>query len=266
MKKILLSVGVFGLLAVTATAVYSVVHRGSSPVAGSNPDDLASATPSTGSLLAPPPVSQGSIKPATTKKYSGQALKFLGDPQILAKYPAEFVEQKRNQLADIIKLVEADPTDETNWMDIGLVKKNFDNFFGVRDAWEYAKLLNPSNALNCYNLGNLYASYLGDNQKAEQNFLGALKLDPNSDYTYLGLAEFYRDFYKAKSDQIDDVLLAGLKVLPADPNLLLQLGFYYKSVQNKEQALEYFNRFLKLSGITGLQQQQVQNEVDALSR
>lgn len=201
-----------------------------------------------------------------TNQYSGQALKFLGDPQILAGYPAEFVERKRNQLADIVKLIESDPKDETNWMDAGLIKKNFDNFDGVRDVWEYAKLVNPNNALNYYNLGILYASYFSDNKKAEQNFLVALKLDPQENLAYLGLAGLYRDFYKEKSDQVDDVLLAGLKVLPEDPNLLLQLGFYYKSVQDKERAIEYFNRFLKLVGITGYQQQQIQNEVDILSR
>ncbi len=266
MKKILLSIGVFGLLAVATVAIFSAVNRGSSSVAGSNSENLASATPSTGSLLPLTPAGHSSPKSPVAEKYTGQALKFLGDPQILAKYPVGFVEKKRNQLADIIKLIETDPKNPINWMDVGLVKKNFDNFSGVRDVWEYAKLLSPRNSLNYYNLGNLYAAYLHDNQKAEQNFLEALKLDPNESLSYLGLAEFYHDFYKAKFDQVDDVLLAGLKVLPADPNLLLQLGFYYKSLQDKGHALEYFNRFLKLSGVTGAQQQQIQNEVDALSR
>jgi len=43
-------------------------------------------------------------------------------------------------------------------------------------------------------LGDLYAYYLRDNQKAEENYLKALELGPSQIYLYFKTAEFYRDF------------------------------------------------------------------------
>ena len=43
-------------------------------------------------------------------------------------------------------------------------------------------------------MGDLYAYYLRDNQKAEENYLEALELGPSQTYLYFKTAEFYRDF------------------------------------------------------------------------
>ena len=106
-----------------------------------------------------------------TPKYKGQALDLLASSKELANYPKEFVEVQRAKLAGILNLIKENPNDETNWIDMGLVKKVFNNFTGARDAWEYAKLLNPGTSMAHYNLGKLYSAYLPDNQKAQANFL-----------------------------------------------------------------------------------------------
>ena len=260
----MISSGIFILIAVAASVFYAVYLP--EPAISPDVDSLQPELIFNNDA----PTNSTSIGYKTENKtkappvYKGQAMDFLGDSKILSGYPKEFVDVKRAQLANVIGLIQKDPGASVNWMDLGLIKKNFDNFIGTRDAWEYVKLLNPDSALAYYNLGKLYSAYLRDNQKAEENFVKAAQLDSASDYPYLGLAEFYRDFYKAKYDQVDDVLLAGLKNLPSDPNLIIQLALYYKDLGDKENAIKYFERFLRLPDLSGDQQQAIEAELAEL--
>lgn len=264
MRKILISFGIFSALAIAATVFYLASMKQPAGFVDDNSAQPELIFDGGGSSAGTPTSAKPDSETPTLPEYKGQALDFLGDSKILAGYPKEFVDTKRAQLANVIGLIKQDPGVSVNWMDLGLIKKNFDNFVGTRDAWEYVKLLNPENALAYYNLGKLYSAYLHDNQKAETNFLEAVRRDQTSDYPYLGLAEFYRDFYKEKSDQVDDVLLAGLKNLPADPNLIIQLAFYYKAAGDKANAIKYFEQFLKLPVLTGEQQKAIEAELTAL--
>jgi len=197
-------------------------------------------------------------------KYSGQTLEYLADPAVIAKYPAQFVEGKKEQFEKALKAVAADPQNSEHWLDIGLLKNTFNNYAGARDAWEHAKLLEPGQSVIWYNLANLYGNYLGNFDAAERHFQKAIALEPDSAYLYIGLASFYRDFYTKKSDQVDDVLLAGLKQIPDDANFFLGLGFYYKSAGDPEKAIEYFEKFLKAPDTSEAQKAAIEREIAAL--
>lgn len=197
-------------------------------------------------------------------KYKGQALNFLGDPEVIARYPKEFVDSLRKRLENAISFSKKFPEDENYWIEIGIVKKALDNYSGAKGAWNYASLLNRSNPTIYLNLANLHALYLRDFKTAEENYQRAIALSNFDAQPYLALAEFYKDFYTEKSDLVDDVLLQGLDILPDEPNLNLNLALYYKSVGDKENAIKYFEKFLKLPGITGTQQAAIESEINAL--
>lgn len=201
---------------------------------------------------------------SASPKYTGQFLSYLGDPKIIARYPKEFVERYRKQLDNVVFSVRQYPKDEVYWIEAGIIKKQFDNFIGARDAWEYARILNPRSGVAYHNLGNLYSLYLQDFKKAEVNYQAFLSLDRLTAQPYLVLSDFYKDFYKEKSGLADDVLLAGLEYLPEDPNLILNLAIYYKSVGDKAEAIKYFEWFLKLPDLNGAQVAAVQKELESL--
>lgn len=213
-----------------------------------------------------PAVAKNLISPAGIKKYNGQPLEYLGRPEVVAKYPKNFVAKQSTMLKGLIEGVDKNPNQADQWIEIGLIKKGFDNYLGARDVWEYVSLINSQYALNYFNLGNLYGFYLGNLKKAEADYLKAISLSRTSVDFYLGLASFYRDAYREKQNLIDDVLLSGLKNIPNDPNLMIQLAYYYKSVGDKEGALKYFTQLLKSPNISGTQQQDFQEEIQNISK
>ena len=97
---------------------------------------------------------------------------------------------------------------------LGLEKKRINDYEGARDAWERAGIVSPTNSVSFNNLGDLYAYYLKDNKKAEENFLTAIKNGPNQIYIYRSLYEFYRYVLK------DDAKAKGIlqKGIIANPN------------------------------------------------
>ena len=197
-------------------------------------------------------------------QYTGQAMNYLGDPKIIAGYPKQFVDELQKRLNTAIEYIAKSPKEEVYWIELGMVKKQFDNYIGARDAWEYARLINNKNSIIYHNLGSLYALYLRDFEKAEKYYQTSVNLDRLSSQSYLALAEFYKDFYKEKSDLVDDVLLAGLGLLPHDANLVLNLAFYYKSTGDKEKAIKYLEQFLQLPETNEYQAFAIKKELEAL--
>ena len=254
MKKLLIIIG-FTFVVGSFGLVYWYFNKNIEPA--SEPILTDQSATSTKSSFDKTPVGQD-------RNYKGQPMSFLGKTEILSRYPKEFVDNYQQRLATAINMIQKYPEDEVYWIELGIVKKTFDNYLGARDAWEYALLINNRNAVVYYNLGNLYALYLRDFQKAEAYYKTSVVLDPFSAQSYLALAEFYKNFLKEKYDFVDDILLKGIENLPNDGNLILNLALYYKSVGKKEAAIEYFERFLELPDLTGTQTEAIQKEINFL--
>ncbi|MFH1402204.1 MAG: hypothetical protein ABIG87_01090 [Patescibacteria group bacterium] len=111
-----------------------------------------------------------------------------------------------------------DPTDFSNWLYLGLDRKAIGDYKGAKLAWEYAKLLDSYNFVVRGNLGDLYAYYLRDNKKAEENYLKALELDPSQVYLYYKTAEFYRDFLE-DIQKAREIVQKGLDLSPNSAEL-----------------------------------------------
>lgn len=205
-------------------------------------------------------------KEAQIGDYRGEPIEEIGNDPSLSHFPAAAIEQNKNRLKELVQRLKNDPKNFEMWTDVAELKKFFNNYKGALAVFEYAKTISPENPLAYYNLANMYGLYLHDYPKAEEYYLKAIDYGMNLNYTYLGLAEFYRDFYKDKSDLIDDVLLRGLQEgVPGDPNMTLQLAYYYKSIGDKKNAIKYFAKLINSKDVNGNQQQALQGEIKALS-
>ena len=93
---------------------------------------------------------------------------------------------------------------------------------GARDAWQYAKLLEPDSLLPYLNLANLYGYYLNNLNKAEENYLAAVDRDPINKFgAYTSLAGFYRDFgYKESAIEYYQKVL---EINPKDEPIRVEL-------------------------------------------
>lgn len=198
--------------------------------------------------------------------YRGEPITEIGSDPIIKLIPKEALQKQKDRLAELDRKLRENPEDFEAWMAVGNLKKFFNNYIGAIAAYEYAELLQPENALIHYNLANLYGLYLRDYPKAEQYYLNARKLASNYPYVHLGLAEFYRDFYQEKADQVDDVLLEGLKYIPNEPNLTLNLAYFYKNAGDKLNAIKYFKNLLNYPLVSEDHKAAIQKEVEALAR
>ena len=188
-------------------------------------------------------------------KPAGELPRYLGRPLAEVRLGAGFsapeaaIEKRRGDLKVLAAVLTANPMGSggvDDWIAVGVIKKFFNDYEGTRDAWEYAGVLYPNNALSFANLGNLYAFYLNDPAKAEFNFRKAISNDPYQPGYYLNLADFYRTAYVAKKSEAPKILLEGMSVIK-DVNLVLALASYYRDNGDKTNALKYYQEVLKLS-------------------
>ena len=132
-------------------------------------------------------------------------------PEDMQQVMIENIEKASQELKD-------DPTFFGNWLYLGLDRKAINDYEGARLAWEYAKLINPNNFVVRGNLGDLYAYYLKDNEKAEENYLKALELGSGQIYLYYKTAEFYQLFLKDNQKAVGIVQM-GLQLNPNSQEL-----------------------------------------------
>lgn len=118
--------------------------------------------------------------------------------------------QKIIELSSVLKKT---PDLFETWLILGIYRKTIGDYQGAREIWEYTVALQPGNFISYNNLGDLYAFYLKDNKKAEQNFNKAIELSPNRIQVYNSFYEFYR--YVMKDDVKTKALLQ--KGIAANP-------------------------------------------------
>lgn len=176
--------------------------------------------------------------------------------------PQEYIEKQKKDLVLLASVLNKNPVGiggVDDWIAVGIIKKSFNDYEGTRDAWEYAGVLYPNNALSFANLGSLYGFYLHDNEKAELNFIKAIDNDPYQPSYYLSLADFYKEVDISKKNKIPEVILSGLSKMK-DANLYLYLATYYRDVGDKVNALKYYQEVLNMEP----NQAGIQDEINRL--
>ncbi|MDO8500084.1 MAG: hypothetical protein Q7S66_05545 [bacterium] len=208
----------------------------------------------------PTPSALGVTKPLPA--YQGEPLRQLNaDPKFVASIGTAYLEKYQKNLAAIAERLEKDPRNYDDWLGVAYIKKIFNNYIGTRDAWEYAKVVNPDNPIAYFNLGELYGYELKEPAKAEENYVVARRLDPyHLDY-YIGLANFYEDVPKDLK-KAEETLLSALDKIPhTEPNLFATIGSFYRDQKDYSKALEFFGKALDAATDPGVKKN-IQNEID----
>lgn len=215
MKKIIVFAGVFVLL-ISAAAVWHFLSTEKGQSVAVN-DTITEKLPD---------VLDVQVTPQDLASYTGDPIDNVGNDPFLKEIPPDYFKKYTQELTDLKKSLGEKPANFDQWLRVGIIKKIFNNYIGARDAWEYAKKINPFLSVSYFNLGELYGWYFKDFTKAEDNYLKAIETDPALAQVYIGLANFYTYVYKAKADQTDDVLRRGLKELPDNEELKRALDYY----------------------------------------
>lgn len=193
----------------------------------------------------------------TTPKYNGRP---LGEIRLGKGFeaPQELISKHTKELAVLATALNKNPLGSggvADWIAVGVIKKFFNDYEGARDAWEYAGVLYPHNALSFANLGSLYGFYLNDKTKAEFNYGHSIQDDPYQPSYYLGLADFYSQVDTINKSKVPEVILAGLQYIQ-DPNMLLYLANFYKNDGDKANAVKYYQEVLKVApGQAGIKEE-----------
>ena len=156
-----------------------------------------------------------------------------------------------DNVARLVTILKGDSSSFNAWLDLGSYRKQIGDYEGAREAWEYAALLAPESYVPWNNLGDLYAHYLKDYLKAEQNFKKAVVLKPDYIGGYRALYELYYYSYKEKANLAPQILKDGLAKNPPNTDLMVLLAQYHKETGDKTQARSYYNQALDMFNKTG---------------
>src|SRR3989344_5838664 len=97
------------------------------------------------------------------------------------------------------------------WYDLGAYRRVIGDFDGAAEAWTFGTLIRPKDFVSYHNLGDLYGFYIKNYPKSEENFLKSIQNNPQNVQAYLDLAVIYESVYKEKANQVENILLQGLK-------------------------------------------------------
>lgn len=207
--------------------------------------------------IAPPPATPPSEKPpegtAPSSRfiapYQGELITLLNpDPVVVAQIPEVRLKKFESDLSELARRVSEDPSRLEDWLSIGFIKKFFNNYSGARDAWEYAKIVDPDDARVWYNLGVLYASYVNQPALAETNFKEAIRLDSLQSGYATALADFYRYRNPSKLAPAVRVVRDAISKLPHDPTLSSYLAGLYAQAGDTARAIAEYERAFALLG------------------
>ena len=141
-------------------------------------------------------------------------------PKDFSSADASAVTKKIREIVDFLK---KSSQNSVVWESLGLERKGIEDYEGARQAWEYALVLDPYNAVTTDNLGVLYEYYLKDARKAEDYFLAAIKLEPLEVTRYQRAFEFYHDVLH-NDKKARQIIEEGTQRVPNNADLRALLG------------------------------------------
>ncbi len=161
-------------------------------------------------------------------------------------FPLDARKRYEDRFKVVVSRINQTPDMVDLWIDLGLIKKTFEDYVGARDAWEFASLIRPKNATSFINLGDLYWHFLPDFGASELNYKKALVNSPGTLGIYKDLSDLYRFSYKEKAGLADDIILEGLALHPKSIDLLMWLASYFRDIGDKNNAIKYYSEVLKI--------------------
>lgn len=163
--------------------------------------------------------------------------------------PESAVQKYQERFNFIQQQIADEPNKLTHWLALAGTMKAIRSYDQAEEVWLYITEKWPEDPTAFGNLGDLYTNFLPDYAKAEEAFKQAIGNSDNLNehlIYYRNLHRLYQQKYQEKADLADDILLEALKEYPKEPNFLALLANYYQDVDNKEKAIEYYEKLLEV--------------------
>ena len=248
-KETIITISIFALALVIAIAFgYIYLRKQPALIPEKTGNKPVSATTATSSNNKPKPAQNGIIGERSRSElppFPSDWDKISYGPGVIG-FPLDARKRYEDQFKVVVGRISHTPDMVDLWVDLGLIKKTFEDYSGARDAWEYAGRIRPKNATSFLNLGDLYWHFIPDFAKSELNYKKALENMPENLAIYKDLSDLYRFSYKEKASLADDILLEGLSKNPRSVDILIWLGDYYRDIGDKENAKKYFAKALDI--------------------
>lgn len=132
---------------------------------------------------------------------------------ISADLPEDARKIARENTEKLIVELKQNPNSFDLWLELAIYRKMISDYEGAKEIWEYTSKMAPNDAISFNNLGDLYAYYLKDSAKAEENFLKALENGPDQVYVYRNVHDFYLNVMKDEA-KAKKILEDGIKANP----------------------------------------------------
>ena len=106
--------------------------------------------------------------------------------------------------------------------------------------------IEPSFAPVYANLGELYAGFLIDKDKALENYQKAIELNPWRSQYYRSLADLYWSDFPEKEKEIESLIVGGAEKYPENKDFYTYLASYFRQKNNLAKAIYYLKAALKI--------------------
>jgi len=127
-------------------------------------------------------------------------------------------EKTKAEIRTISTTLKTNPGKFSLWIDLSNLRKSIEDYEGAKQILDYLTKVAPESGIPYRNLADLYAFYLKDNVKAEQNILLAIEKDPQQIEYYFKAVEIYRDIIKNVT-KARAIVEKGLKSNPGSDEL-----------------------------------------------
>jgi len=154
----------------------------------------------------------------------------------------------QQKLFDDLKVKLADNADDySSLFKLARLKQDVLDWDGAIEMYWNLRKVKPDDILPLINLGSIYF----DSQqyvKAEEVQKTIIKNTPKWVNAYRELASIYRYHLKDKAPELEPMLIDALKQYPElETEMTSLLAYYYDEiVSNKDKAIEYYTKLLKL--------------------
>ena len=116
-----------------------------------------------------------------------------------AAFSAEARDIMKHKIEASITVLEKNPRDFDEWMNLAILRKTADDYEGAAQVWEFLTKTNPEQVGPYANLAALYTFELKNPALAEKNYTQAIQRGPKEVLIYRNAYDFYR--YVQKDDQ-----------------------------------------------------------------
>lgn len=170
-------------------------------------------------------------------------------PQALGKMSEDVMNKSLTDLNNQYEKLAEDDRTYIRWINIGILKKRFDDYAGAEEAWQKAISYDPDQSLAFGNLADLYLYNLREYGKAEEYYNKVLSMRSDNFGYYVGLAALYRYNMTEKANLIESLMLQGAEKNPAEAEsyYMYLADYYYREGNDISKSKQYAQKTLALN-------------------